>query len=260
MYRWWVYLHLVGVFGFLISHGVSVAVTYRLRKERDPAKVQALLGMSSASLTAFYPSFALLILGGVVAGFQGRWWGYGWIWWSIGILTLVTVAMYAMAKPHFQRIRFVTDAIVGGSKAVSPEEYGEALSAPRGLVIAGIGFAGLAAILFLMLFKPDLGMAPETPGPPAGPPAASLASTELAFDTTTLSVPAGREFGLEFENRSSLPHNVSVRDSGGKALFTGETITGPRTITYRVPALDAGTYSFVCDVHPEQMTGTLEAR
>jgi plastocyanin len=259
VYRWWVYLHLLGVFGFLISHGVSVAVTFRLRKERDPSKVQALLGMSSASLTGFYPSMVLLIAGGVAAGYQGNWWGYGWIWWSIGLLALVTVAMYAMAKPHFSRIRFVTDAMVGGSKAVSPEEYGEALSAPRGLVIAGIGFAGLAVILFLMLFKPDLGMAPDTPGAPEGPPAASLASTELAFDTDSLSVPADREFGLEFENRSPLPHNVSIQDSDGQALFAGETFTGPRTVTYGVPALEPGSYTFVCDVHPEQMTGTLEA-
>ncbi len=258
MYRWWVYLHLLGVFGFLISHGVSVAVTFRLRQERDPARVQALLGMSSASLTGFYPSLALLIAGGVAAGFQGKWWGYGWIWWSIGILTLVTVAMYAMAKPHFSRIRFVTDAMVGGSKAVSPEEYGEALSAPRSLAIAGIGFAGLAAILFLMLFKPDLGMAPDTPEAPEGPPATSVAATELAFDTDRLAVPAGREFGLEFSNRSALPHNVSIRDSSDDALFTGETFTGPRTVTYAVPALDTGSYAFVCDVHPEQMTGTLE--
>jgi plastocyanin len=110
-----------------------------------------------------------------------------------------------------------------------------------------------------MLFKPDLGMAPDTPGAPEGPPAASLASTELAFDTDSLSVPADREFGLEFENRSPLPHNVSIQDSDGQALFAGETFTGPRTVTYGVPALEPGSYTFVCDVHPEQMTGTLEA-
>ncbi|MEX0790097.1 MAG: hypothetical protein WD178_04905 [Actinomycetota bacterium] len=73
MHQWWVYLHLAGVFGFLITHGVSVAVTFRLRTERDPAKVQALLGLSSASLPGFYPSLALLLVGGVLAGFSGRW-------------------------------------------------------------------------------------------------------------------------------------------------------------------------------------------
>lgn len=260
MYQWAVYLHLVGVFGFLISHGVSVAVTFRLRKERDPAKVQALLGLSSASLAGFYPSLALLLLGGILAGFAGRWWGYGWIWWSIGILALVTITMYAMAKPHFSRIRFVTDALVGGSQAVSEEDYAAALGAPRGLVTAGIGFAGLLLILWLMLFKPSLGMAPEQAPPPAGEPAASIAADELAFDTNSLAVPAGRPFGLQLDNRVSVPHNLSIRESGGKVRFTGETFAGPRKTTYSVPALDAGSYTFVCDLHPEQMTGTLVAR
>ena len=260
MHRWAVYLHLVGVFGFLISHGVSVAVTFRIRKERDPAKVQGLLGLSSASLAGFYPSLVILVLGGVLAGFSGRWWGYGWIWWSIGILTLVTVFMYAMAKPHFQRIRFVTDAMVGGSKAVSEEDYATALSAPRGMAIAGIGFAGLLVILWLMLFKPSLGMSPEQEPAPAGEPAASISATELAFDTNSLSVPAGKAFGLNFDNRVSVPHNLSIRDAGGKVRFTGETFAGPRRTTYSVPALAAGSYTFVCDVHPQQMTGTLVAQ
>jgi plastocyanin len=214
--------------------------------------------MSSASLAGFYPSLALLLLGGIIAGFLGRWWSHGWIWWSIGILVLVTVAMYAMAKPHFQRIRFVTDALAGGSEAVSEEDYAGALSAPRGLVIAGIGFAGLLAILWLMLFKPSLGMSPEQSPAPGGTADASVSATELAFDTSLLSVPAGRTFGLELENRVSVPHNLSIRDNN-KVRFTGEIFAGPRTITYSVPALEAGSYIFVCDVHPQQMTGTLVA-
>jgi plastocyanin len=259
VHRWWVYLHLAGVFGFLISHGVSVAVTFRLRSERNPAKVQALLGLSSASLAGFYPSLALLLLGGVLAGFSGRWWGYGWIWWSIGLLLLVTVAMYAVARPHFARIRFITDAMVGGSQAVGEQEYGEALSAPRGMVIAGIGFVGLALILYLMLFKPSLGMAPEPAAAPPGPPAVTLAATETAFNSNSLVAPAGREFGLALRNRSPVPHNLSVR-SGNEVLFTGATFTGPRTVTYGVPSLAAGEYVFVCDLHPEQMTGSLVAQ
>jgi plastocyanin len=33
-------------------------------------------------------------------------------------------------------------------------------------------------------------------------------------------------------------------------------ITGPAQITYEVPALEAGTYTFICSVHPN-MTGTV---
>ena len=80
MYQWWVFVHLAGVFGLLVSHGVSVAVTFRLRAERDPARAATLLEISSSTITAFYVSLAVLLLGGIVAAFDGGLWGYGWIW------------------------------------------------------------------------------------------------------------------------------------------------------------------------------------
>ena len=45
--------------------------------------------------------------------------------------------------------------------------------------------------------------------------------------------------------------------SAAEALFTGDLITGPKTVTYHVSALPAGSYFFRCDAHPQQMTGTL---
>jgi plastocyanin len=39
-------------------------------------------------------------------------------------------------------------------------------------------------------------------------------------------------------------------------VFKGQIITGPAKTSYQVPALTAGNYTFLCDVHPE-MTGTL---
>ena len=49
---------------------------------------------------------------------------------------------------------------------------------------------------------------------------------------------------------------VHTDDTATTALFTGELITGPDTITYKIPALEAGTYFFRCDV-PTTMIGTL---
>jgi hypothetical protein len=42
-------------------------------------------------------------------------------------------------------------------------------------------------------------------------------------------------------------------------VFAEEPFGGPRTVVYSVPALDAGTYYFRCDLHTE-MKGTIEAR
>jgi hypothetical protein len=43
VYRWIVFLHIFGVFVFLIAHGVSSGVGFRLSKERNPERVAALL-------------------------------------------------------------------------------------------------------------------------------------------------------------------------------------------------------------------------
>jgi plastocyanin len=41
------------------------------------------------------------------------------------------------------------------------------------------------------------------------------------------------------------------------APANNELVTGPATVTYEIPALAAGTYTFNCFVHPALMTGTL---
>jgi hypothetical protein len=39
-------------------------------------------------------------------------------------------------------------------------------------------------------------------------------------------------------------------------LFRGAVITGPATVTYRVPPLPPGaSYTFHCDVHADEMVG-----
>jgi plastocyanin len=261
MYQWWVFVHLAGVFGLLVSHGVSVAVTFRLRAERDPARAVTLLEISGSTITAFYVSLGVLLLGGIVAAFDGGLWGYGWIWASLATLAAVIGAMYALARPYYHRIRFVASALAEGSRAVTPEQFERLLKAPRSLSIVAIGFAGLVVILYLMLFKPTLGMAPAPEEQPtAGGPEVALEASELAFGVRRLTAPAGERFAVRFANNSSVSHNVSIYRRNGEPLFTGEVFTGPRVTEYVIPPLSAGRYQFVCDVHPEQMTGTLVAR
>ncbi|MDP9224287.1 MAG: cupredoxin domain-containing protein [Actinomycetota bacterium] len=272
VYQWWVFVHLAGVFAFLVSHGASVIITFRLRQERDPHRVAALLQLSSSTISAFYASLVVLLVGGIVAASLGNLWGYGWIWGAVVILLVVSLAMYFVARPYYRRVRFVTAAIVDGSEAVSPQQYDSILRSGRPLTIAGIGMAGLALILYLMLFKPTLGLSPgqslasapiaraTVASGPRGP-VISLAATELAFTTDHLSIAGGKKFTLVFDNRAAgVSHNVAIYDSTDRALFTGEIVPGPQRVTYRVPALPPGTYRFVCDVHPQQMTGTLVAK
>jgi plastocyanin len=54
-------------------------------------------------------------------------------------------------------------------------------------------------------------------------------------------------------------HNVQVTAPDGSKPFQGSLLTGPASVTYNVPALAAGAYTFSCVVHPT-MTGTLTVK
>lgn len=88
--------------------------------------------------------------------------------------------------------------------------------------------------------------------------AVTVAAKDIKFTTGTLSAPADEAFTLRFDNQEAVPHNVSLSDSSGAKVFTGEVFSGPGSRDYAVPALAAGSYTFICDVHPE-MRGTLDA-
>ena len=94
------------------------------------------------------------------------------------------------------------------------------------------------------------------------PAALALTAQNISYDTASLEAPANTPIQLTFTNDDNgIPHNVAIhKDSPtGEAVFTGEIITGVATKVYDVPALPAGTYAFVCTVHPN-MTGTLTVK
>jgi plastocyanin len=106
--------------------------------------------------------------------------------------------------------------------------------------------------------------ASAAPIPPGSPAAAGaplhIAAQNIQFDTDHLEASAGQNWVLVFANNDAgVPHNVEILDATGASVFRGDVVTGPTTVSYRVPALGAGTYKFFCDVHPT-MTGTLTVR
>jgi plastocyanin len=93
-------------------------------------------------------------------------------------------------------------------------------------------------------------------------PVVALAAFNIAFEPTSLNVPADQAFTLRFNNRDAqTQHNVEIfdtKDFSGQPLFAGDLVTGVRTVNYAVDALQAGTYYFHCIVHPN-MTGEMQA-
>jgi uncharacterized membrane protein len=154
MYSWFVFAHIAGVLGFMLAHGVSVAVLLGLRRERDRARIATLLDLSGGSIIALYVSVLLLLGGGIAAGFAGNWWTKGWIWVSLGLFLAIAVSMYPLGSGYFRRIRGAVGMRPSGAPMVSDEELDELLRSSRAAALALIGFGGIVVILWLMVFKP----------------------------------------------------------------------------------------------------------
>ncbi|MHB8104156.1 MAG: cytochrome c oxidase subunit II transmembrane domain-containing protein [Dehalococcoidales bacterium] len=87
-----------------------------------------------------------------------------------------------------------------------------------------------------------------------------LIAQNLAFDKSTITVPAGAAVMINFTNKDNgMPHNFAVYtdSTATKAIFVGQIVTGPGTTMYMFNApTKPGTYFFRCDVHPTIMTGS----
>jgi hypothetical protein len=155
-YQWLVFIHLVGVFGFLIAHGVSIVVGLKLRKERDRARIAALLQLSGAMTTWLYVSLAVLVAGGLWASFTGpKWWSaQKWPLTALLVLVFATASMLAMALPYYRRLRGKMEVRASGVPMASDEELASILASPMPIALAGTGFAALGVILWLMVLKP----------------------------------------------------------------------------------------------------------
>jgi plastocyanin len=99
------------------------------------------------------------------------------------------------------------------------------------------------------------------PSPPASGPTGSAPSgetaritigtdtgTELKFDPAEVTVQAGGDVEVTFENRASVPHNLTFQAPLNVAT---ETVVAPGTSgTVELTAPAPGEYAFVCTLHP----------
>ena len=164
MYNWIVFIHVLGVFGFLFAHGAATAIAFKLRGEREVERMRALLDLSRSTRMAATVSLLVTLVAGIALGFMGGWWGHLWIWASLGLLVLIGVAMTFLGSRSFDGIRQLIqpDTSLSGAKkerlpapnTSANEQLAALLAATHPMLLTLTGGGGLALILWLMMFKP----------------------------------------------------------------------------------------------------------
>lgn len=106
--------------------------------------------------------------------------------------------------------------------------------------------------------------APPTEAPGSNPPAdpapggtVTIVAKDMQFAPADVTVPAGTAVQIVFDNQEGAPHNIAISDASGASVFKGEIVSN-KQVTYSVPALQPGSYPFICEVHPN-MKGTITA-
>jgi len=158
-----VLVHVLSVLAFVLLHGISAGVAFRLRSEREPARIRALLELSTASLGGATAALLVILASGIVAGIVGGWWTSGrlWLWVSVALFIGVGVAMSVVAVPHLDAVRRAVGLPSRSDRPGEPipatagdDELAALLMSRRPVVSAVIGLGGLGLITWLMQFKP----------------------------------------------------------------------------------------------------------
>ena len=120
---------------------------------------------------------------------------------------------------------------------------------------------GLLALAAVLAACSGASAEAPTPAAPAGSPsgdAVTITAKDIKFNPNAVTVKAGTAFDIVFDNQDGAPHNISISDASGGNVFKGQIVSAQK-VTYAVPALAAGTYAFICEVHPD-MKGTITAQ
>ena len=152
LYRIIVFLHVISTFGFLLSHGASVSMAFALKRERDLQKICALLDLSGASYPLMISTLLASIVFGIIAGFQGHWWKFGWIWTSMALLVVIIALMYFWGSRIYGAARKAME--LPSEPSGSNEELFAILKKSNPVLLTIIGYGGYAIIAWLMMVKP----------------------------------------------------------------------------------------------------------
>lgn len=197
------------------------------------------------------------VLGGLVFG--------GWFLAAGLIIFVVTL------------VGWLPDARAEYDKAVEADTTGHLENPPppawpRRLLQTGIVLFAVAVLFQTGILPPRAagtgGTANGSPGPSESeaPPesAFKIAAKDIAFDVKAIVVKADAPFTIDFANNDApgVTHDIDIRATDGTTVISDEeVVNGGGSVTYQFKALAAGSYVFICSIHPvPSMTGTITVK
>jgi hypothetical protein len=154
VYQWLVFLHLLGLVVFVMCHGVSMFVAFRIRGETNRELVSAFLGLSNRANQAMYLGLLALIIGGLGAAWNASSLAAPWVIASYVVLIATFVAMWALGSGYYYPLR---EGLVGSEKTprLDDEALARTLSTSRRPeALAVVGGVALVILVWLMVLKP----------------------------------------------------------------------------------------------------------
>jgi plastocyanin len=101
------------------------------------------------------------------------------------------------------------------------------------------------------------------PNAPDSKTVVKVVAAHVRWVPTTLAAPAGKVWHVEVDNQDGPPEHHNFVVASGKTVperIYQSTNFNKGIFTFDVPALPAGSYLFICTIHADVMTGTLEIR
>lgn len=159
--RWLIFLHILAALTFFLAHGASAAMAFKIRREKDFARIGAMLDLSWSTMVLMGVSFLVMGLTGIILPFLIRIWNRGYIWASIVLMLFVFIYMAVFNETTYKQLRrLVGLPYMKGSKQMpaeppsSPEEVAALLNKTRPIPLVIVGYGIPAIVLWLMIFKP----------------------------------------------------------------------------------------------------------
>ena len=161
LYHWLIFLHILAAFTFLMSHGTSIVFAFKLKREKDLTRIQAMFDMSGSMWLVMILSLLVILIVGVVISFMGDWWSMGWVWLSLALLLGITIWMFVLGQGTYHPMRkaFGLPYMHKGQEMpaeepVSEEQRAAMIAKTRPWEMLLVAYGGFVLILWLMMFKP----------------------------------------------------------------------------------------------------------